>query len=168
MRQENSVSWIVLFLRLTLGILFFFSGIAFLLELQFFTSPVGEVKPWFPTNYSLLVSKSISLALVLLGMLLAVGYKTSGVSIITAILLMLIHVLWLKNNRLYNSLHHTAPYVLITLIILHLARRENMYSIDFLLKREVDDRIEHTSFITCALRSETPFFLNHYFGLLVF
>lgn len=83
MWQENSVSWIVFFLRLTLRILFFFSGTAHFFEIHFFVSPVGDVQPWFPINYYMYVSKVIAVVLVLLCILLAVGYRTSSISMIT-------------------------------------------------------------------------------------
>jgi uncharacterized membrane protein YphA (DoxX/SURF4 family) len=152
MRQENSISWIVLFLRLTLGILFLFSGTTFLFGLHFFTSPLAEAQPWFPVTYSLHLSNAIAAALGILGVLLMAGYRTAIVSIVTIVILLLIHLLWLGNNRLYNTLHHTVPYLLISLVILLLSTKHDKFSLDFLLQHETFSLPNHASFVAFCLR----------------
>ena len=137
--DDMSRSWALLFARLVLGLIFFMAG----LWKTFQLGPLEHARKYFlPYSDTFLPIWSLWTAGVVIpfvelvaGALLIIGLRTREASVSLGFVLMVVTFGHLLKEPLYEFHTHVIPRLALVLFILVLPRKDDRFSVDYLVRR---------------------------------
>ena len=137
--QNSNRSWALLFARLVLGLIFFMAGAWKVFQL----GPLNHARKYFlpfadtflPVWSLWLVGVTIPFIELIAGALVIMGLRTRDALIALGFLLAIVTFGHLLKAPLYEFHTHVIPRLALLLFILVLPRRDDRFSIDYLLRR---------------------------------
>ncbi len=137
--QNPNRSWALLFARLVLGLIFFMAGAWKVFQL----GPLNHARKYFlpfadtflPVWSLWLVGVTIPFIELIAGALVIMGLRTRDALIALGFLLAIVTFGHLLKDPLYEFHTHVIPRLALLLFILVLPRRDDRFSIDYLLRR---------------------------------
>src|SRR5436189_2480963 len=136
-----NIAWAVLFARLVLGLIFFMAGVYKVFQ----QGPLNHARKWFlPYSDTFLpvwslwaTGVAIPFIELIAGALVIVGFRTREALIALGLVLAVVTFGHLLKEPLYEFHTHVIPRLALLLFILLLPRRDDRFSIDYLLTRRL-------------------------------
>lgn len=142
--EENNLgrSWAVLFARLVLGLIFFMAGVWKVFQL----GPLQHARKYFlpfadtflPVWSLWLTGVTVPIVELVAGALVILGLRTREALIALGFVLAIVTFGHLLREPLYEFHTHVIPRLALLLFILMLPRRDDRFSIDYLLTRRLN------------------------------
>jgi uncharacterized membrane protein YphA (DoxX/SURF4 family) len=142
--QNLDRSWALLFARLVLGLIFFMAGAWKVFQL----GPLEHARKFFlpfadtflPVWSLWFVGVTIPFIELIAGALVILGLRTREALIALGFVLAIVTFGHLLKEPLYEFHTHVIPRLALLLFILLLPRRDDLFSIDYLLRRKLNAR----------------------------
>jgi uncharacterized membrane protein YphA (DoxX/SURF4 family) len=152
LREENNSgrSWALLFARLVLGLIFFMAGVWKVFQL----GPLQHARKYFlpfadtflPVWSLWFTGVTVPIIELVAGALVIIGLRTREALVALGFVLAIVTFGHLLREPLYEFHTHVIPRLALLLFILVLPRRDDRFSIDYLLARGLnrseDDRLK--------------------------
>jgi uncharacterized membrane protein YphA (DoxX/SURF4 family) len=140
-RQSLDRSWALLFARLVLGLIFFMAGAWKVFQL----GPLEHARKYFlpfadtflPVWSLWAVGVTIPFIELVAGALVILGWRTRNTLVTLGFVLAVVTFGHLLKEPLYEFHTHVIPRLALLLFILVLPRRDDLFSIDYLLSRRL-------------------------------
>lgn len=140
--ENKTAGLIVLFMRLVLALMFFSASLATLYPSLWQMSPiVNPAEQWLASGVFFIPAVVYAVLILIGALFLLVGLFTRIVSVVLSILVLAILIEHIYLFRLYNTIRHVLPFLLMLSVIIIFELKNNRFSLDRLLKI-------HTGFIS--------------------
>src|ERR1700704_3557884 len=139
--SNHNRAWAILFARLVLGLIFFMAGVWKVFQL----GPLNHARKWFlPYSNTFLpvwslwaTGVTIPFIEMIAGALVIIGWRTRDALVALGFVLAIVTFGHLLSEPLYEFHTHVIPRLALLLFILLLPRRDDRFSIDYLLTRKL-------------------------------
>src|SRR5580765_6846216 len=136
-----NLAWAVLFARLVLGLIFFMAGVYKVFQ----QGPLNHARKWFlPYSDTFLpvwslwaTGVTIPFIELIAGALVIIGLRTRDALVALGFVLAIVTFGHLLKEPLYEFHTHVIPRLALLLFILLVPRRDDRFSIDYLLRRRL-------------------------------
>jgi uncharacterized membrane protein YphA (DoxX/SURF4 family) len=149
--KEPAYSWLIVFLRLALGIYLIAAGLAVLLSGAAPAAAAGQPAVWLPAHSGARVL-FYAAPLLAAGAFAALGLFTRQAALAAALLLLAVLIEWLVTNPLHNTAEHLLPLFLLALGVLWVEPAGNRFSADALLRPKAPAGAPEQGLVVLLLR----------------